>query len=146
MTAEQIVSPRVRPLDRAAAASASVRGGIYVDRFCTDCGLGLVERFGGSSPARCSGCEKAHKEKRKALARHCRTVRPDQVQALLTGAHSLSAWERRVLSLFYGLDGEQRHTLDGVGRLCNITRERVRQIRDQAVLRLILDSEAEDGR
>ena len=46
--------------------------------------------------------------------------------------------ERQVLSLRYGLDGDEPHTLDEVGRMFDITRERVRQIEGQSLRRLRL--------
>ena len=49
---------------------------------------------------------------------------------------ALSAAERRVLELRYGLDGEQPRTLDEVGRTFNVTRERVRQIENQSLKKL----------
>jgi RNA polymerase primary sigma factor len=49
---------------------------------------------------------------------------------------SLSARERRVLELRYGLDGNHPRTLDEVGRTFNVTRERVRQIENQSLKKL----------
>ena len=49
---------------------------------------------------------------------------------------SLSARERRVLELRYGLDGQHPRTLDEVGRTFNVTRERVRQIENQSLKKL----------
>jgi RNA polymerase primary sigma factor len=46
--------------------------------------------------------------------------------------------ERQVLALRYGLDGGEQHTLDEVGRMFDITRERVRQIEGQSLRRLRL--------
>ena len=48
----------------------------------------------------------------------------------------LSARERRVLELRYGLDGEHPRTLDEVGRTFNVTRERIRQIENQSLKKL----------
>jgi RNA polymerase primary sigma factor len=48
----------------------------------------------------------------------------------------LTERERRVLELRYGLDGQQPQTLDEVGRLFNVTRERVRQIENQSLKKL----------
>jgi RNA polymerase primary sigma factor len=45
----------------------------------------------------------------------------------------LSERERRVLTLCYGLDDNPVMTLDEIGRLEGITRERVRQIRNRAI-------------
>jgi RNA polymerase primary sigma factor len=49
---------------------------------------------------------------------------------------SLSARERRVLELRYGLDGQTPQTLDEVGRAFNVTRERIRQIENQSLKKL----------
>lgn len=49
---------------------------------------------------------------------------------------SLSYRERRVLELHRGLNGEAERTLEGTGRVFNITRERVRQIENQAIKKL----------
>jgi RNA polymerase sigma factor (sigma-70 family) len=44
--------------------------------------------------------------------------------------------ERKLLELRYGLDGDRPHTLEEVGRMMGVTRERVRQIEKQALERL----------
>jgi RNA polymerase primary sigma factor len=49
---------------------------------------------------------------------------------------TLSARERRVLELRYGLDGQTPQTLDEVGRAFNVTRERIRQIENQSLKKL----------
>ncbi|MFN0178800.1 MAG: RNA polymerase sigma factor RpoD/SigA [Gemmatimonadales bacterium] len=49
----------------------------------------------------------------------------------------------RVLRLYYGLDGGREHTLEEIGTIFGITRERVRQLRDRALKRL---REGEAGR
>jgi RNA polymerase primary sigma factor len=56
----------------------------------------------------------------------------------------LSARERRVLELRYGLDGQHPRTLDEVGRAFNVTRERIRQIENQSLkkLRALADANA----
>jgi RNA polymerase primary sigma factor len=64
--------------------------------------------------------------------------------ALLKILESLSARERRVLELRYGLGGQQPQTLDEVGRAFNVTRERIRQIKNQSLkkLRALADANA----
>jgi RNA polymerase primary sigma factor len=57
-------------------------------------------------------------------------------EALRKILDSLSARERRVLELRYGLDGEHPRTLDEVGRTFNVTRERIRQIENQCLKKL----------
>ncbi len=49
---------------------------------------------------------------------------------------TLSPRDARVLRLYYGLDGGAEHTLEEIGALFGITRERVRQLRDRALNRL----------
>jgi RNA polymerase primary sigma factor len=49
---------------------------------------------------------------------------------------TLSARERRVLELRYGLDGQTPQTLDEVGRAFSVTRERIRQIENQSLKKL----------
>ncbi len=49
---------------------------------------------------------------------------------------TLSARERRVLELRYGLNGEHPRTLDEVGKTFNVTRERIRQIENQSLKKL----------
>jgi RNA polymerase primary sigma factor len=61
------------------------------------------------------------------------TIRKETLRHIL-GA--LSARERRVLELRYGLDGNHPRTLDEVGRTFNVTRERVRQIENQSLKKL----------
>ena len=49
----------------------------------------------------------------------------------------LTPRERRILSLYYGLDeGSEPITLEGIGVMLGITRERVRQIRERAFEKL----------
>ena len=61
------------------------------------------------------------------------TIRKETLRQIL-GA--LSARERRVLELRYGLDGNHPRTLDEVGRTFNVTRERVRQIENHSLKKL----------
>lgn len=48
----------------------------------------------------------------------------------------LSDRERQVISLRYGLDGGDGHTLEEIGKVLNVTRERVRQIQQKAIRKL----------
>ena len=61
------------------------------------------------------------------------TLRKETLKRVLS---ALSARERRVLELRYGLDGNNPRTLDEVGRTFNVTRERVRQIENQSLKKL----------
>ena len=60
-------------------------------------------------------------------------LRKDALRQILG---SLSERERRILELRYGLNGEHPRTLDEVGRTFNVTRERIRQIENQALKKL----------
>ena len=44
--------------------------------------------------------------------------------------------EKEIIILYFGLDGENAYTLDEIGRRFVLTRERVRQLRDKALLTL----------
>jgi RNA polymerase primary sigma factor len=57
-------------------------------------------------------------------------------EALKRILETLSARERRVLEMRYGLDGQPPRTLDEVGRTFNVTRERIRQIENQSLKKL----------
>src|SRR5918996_540086 len=57
-------------------------------------------------------------------------------EALVKILGTLSARERTVLELRYGLDGQTPKTLDEVGRAFNVTRERIRQIENQSLKKL----------
>jgi RNA polymerase primary sigma factor len=60
--------------------------------------------------------------------------------------HALSTLpprDAKVLRLYFGLDGGHEHTLEEIGAMLGVTRERVRQLRDRALKRL---REGEVGR
>ena len=48
----------------------------------------------------------------------------------------LNQREQQILSLYFGLDGEESLTLEGISKLMNLTRERIRQIKEQALRKL----------
>ncbi len=52
--------------------------------------------------------------------------------------------DARVLRLYFGLDDGQEHTLEQIGQMLGVTRERVRQLRDRALARL-RDGESADA-
>lgn len=52
------------------------------------------------------------------------------------GLSLLSPREVEILSSYYGLNGKNSHTLDEIGDMYGLTRERVRQIRERAIRRL----------
>jgi len=49
---------------------------------------------------------------------------------------TLKEREARILRLYFGLDGQEAMTLEEIGSLLGITRERVRQIKEKALARL----------
>ncbi len=57
-------------------------------------------------------------------------------QALARALAELTPRERRVLTLRFGLAGTRPRTLDEVGRIFGVTRERVRQIQNRALAKL----------
>jgi RNA polymerase primary sigma factor len=57
---------------------------------------------------------------------------------------TLSARERRVLEMRYGLNGEHPRTLDEVGRAFEVTRERIRQIENQCLKKLRAMADAQN--
>jgi RNA polymerase primary sigma factor len=57
----------------------------------------------------------------------------DEVEEALK---SLPARDAKVLRLYFGLDGGREHTLEEIGGMLGVTRERVRQLRDRALKRL----------
>ena len=57
----------------------------------------------------------------------------ESVQEALAG---LKEREAKILRLYFGLDGSEPMTLEQIGAVLNITRERVRQIKEKALSRL----------
>jgi RNA polymerase primary sigma factor len=57
-------------------------------------------------------------------------------EGLRDALENLSYRERRVLELRYGVGDEHPRTLDEVGRTFNVTRERIRQVENQALKKL----------
>lgn len=49
---------------------------------------------------------------------------------------TLTDRERAILSLYFGLEGEEPLTLEEIGKRMRLTRERIRQIKEKAILRL----------
>ena len=62
-------------------------------------------------------------------------------QALLRALCALPAREREVVTLRYGIDGNEPRTLEEIGRKLGLTRERVRQIELDSLRRLALAHE-----
>ena len=72
-----------------------------------------------------------------------KTQQPEEAAAtsflheqLLDVMQTLTERERKVLILRYGLDGETPKTLEEVGKIFNVTRERIRQIEAKAIRKL----------
>jgi RNA polymerase primary sigma factor len=61
-------------------------------------------------------------------------------KALVESVHEalagLKEREAKILRLYFGLDGSEPMTLEQIGAVLNITRERVRQIKEKALSRL----------
>jgi RNA polymerase sigma factor (sigma-70 family) len=60
----------------------------------------------------------------------------DAVAKLLKSVSRLPDRDRRLVSLRFGLNGHDDHTLDQVARVFGLTRERMRQIEQEALVRL----------
>jgi RNA polymerase primary sigma factor len=67
-------------------------------------------------------------------------------RALTQSLASLSLRERRVLELRYGLDGQAPATLEEVGKVFGVTRERIRQIEKGSLRKLSTRAEMKDLR
>ena len=57
----------------------------------------------------------------------------DQLESVL---ESLDDREQKIIRLYFGLDGKEALTLEQIGSLIGVTRERVRQIKERALSRL----------
>ena len=57
----------------------------------------------------------------------------DQIECILS---SLDERERFIVLRYFGLDGDEALTLDQIGELLGVTRERIRQIKERALSRL----------
>ena len=66
----------------------------------------------------------------------------EQVEERMLSEHIEKALEMlqprdaKVVRLYFGLDGGREHTLEEIGNMLGVTRERVRQLRDRALKRL----------
>ncbi len=66
-----------------------------------------------------------------------KTLLEDSLKRDIDSALStLSEREAQVIKLYFGLDNEHAATLEEIGEMLNLTRERVRQIKEKALLRL----------
>jgi RNA polymerase primary sigma factor len=67
-----------------------------------------------------------------------RALSDDMEKALAT----LSERERQILSMYFGLNQEEPLTLEEIGKELGLTRERIRQIKEKAIIRLRHSSRA----
>ena len=64
------------------------------------------------------------------------TTDAELMQTTRSMLDSLSPREEKILRLRYGIGGEEEHTLEEIGRMFNVSRERIRQIEKKALGRL----------
>ena len=57
-------------------------------------------------------------------------------EEIAAALQTLPPRDAKVIQLYFGLDGGREHTLEEIGTIFGITRERVRQLRDRALKRL----------
>jgi RNA polymerase primary sigma factor len=67
-----------------------------------------------------------------------RTQREALREVLEASLTHLPDREARILELYFGLAGQEAHTLEQIGRKFSVSRERIRQIKDRALVRLRL--------
>ena len=65
-----------------------------------------------------------------------RTIEWARAQEIMRTISTLEPREARVLRLYYGLDGNQPLTLEEIGTIFGLSRERIRQIKERALDRL----------
>ena len=65
-----------------------------------------------------------------------RILQADRAREVRSAVALLGPREREILRLRFGLDGEEQRTLEEVGRRLAVTRERTRQLQEQALHRL----------
>jgi len=64
------------------------------------------------------------------------TIESTRNEDIETALAALNPREEDILKRYFGLDGNDPHTLEEIGKVYKLTRERVRQIRDRAIWRL----------
>ena len=108
----------IRALRRVAASELSL-----------DAPIDRSDRNGASFGERLSGAESSEIEENvEAIA--CRDFLETMFEQYLTER------ERKILYLYYGLDDGEQRTLEVIGSLLGVTRERIRQIRNRAFEKL----------
>ncbi len=73
-----------------------------------------------------------------------RTALVDSAEAVQKLIRSLRPREQQVLTLRFGLGGQERLSLSQVGKVLNVSKERVRQIQDRALNKLRIMAEQEN--
>jgi RNA polymerase primary sigma factor len=71
------------------------------------------------------------------------TLRKENLTRIMT---TLSNRDRRVLELRFGLTGHEPHSLEEIGRVFSLTRERIRQIESRSLASLARLADAQDLR
>jgi len=71
-----------------------------------------------------------------AVGAYDQMVKQGDAELLQEVLETLSERERNILTMRYGLDGESPKTLEEVGAHYGLTRERIRQIQEEALVRL----------
>ena len=64
------------------------------------------------------------------------TMANSQTQDIEAALAVLPARDAKVLRLYFGIEDGQSRTLEEIGRMMGVTRERIRQLRDRALIRL----------
>jgi len=109
----------IRALRRVAASELSL-----------DAPIDQRDRDSASFGERFSGAEASDIEENvEAIA--CRDILETMFEQYLTER------ERKILYLYYGLDDGEKNTLEEIGSLLGLTRERIRQIRNRAFEKLL---------
>lgn len=58
------------------------------------------------------------------------------IETINSSLSALTDRQAKILELYYGLNGNRPMTLEQIGEIFNVTRERIRQVREQALKRL----------
>jgi RNA polymerase primary sigma factor len=80
-----------------------------------------------------------------AVAAYDHLVKQGDADLLRDVMKGLSERERTILNMRYGLEGDSPKTLEEVGEHYGLTRERIRQIQEEALLRLRAEMEERDS-
>ncbi len=120
-TTEELAEELEIPLERVRSVRQDTRGTVSLEvPICGEGTLSLADCIEDES----SPCPFAETEERELA------YRTQEVLATLTPR------EERILRMRFGIDDNNEHTLREIGKDCDITRERVRQIESQALQKL----------